>query len=56
MSAAAAQTRPLPRRVGRPPIALANTVQDLLRHRALVWALLVRQLKGRYRGSVLGFV
>jgi len=56
VSATAAQARLAPRRVGRPPIAVWNTLQDLLRHRALVWALLVRQLKGRYRGSVLGFV
>jgi ABC-type polysaccharide/polyol phosphate export permease len=31
-------------------------VTDLVHHRALVSALLVRQLKLRYRGSVLGFV
>src|SRR5438874_1669589 len=29
---------------------------DLVRHRSLVLALLVRQLQARYRGSILGFV
>jgi lipopolysaccharide transport system permease protein len=37
-------------------LALVTTAADLVRHRALVTALLVRQLKLRYRGSVLGFV
>ena len=37
-------------------LALVTTAVDLVRHRALVTALLVRQLKLRYRGSVLGFV
>lgn len=29
---------------------------DLFRHRALLWALVGRELKGRYRGSVMGFL
>lgn len=29
---------------------------DLYRHRALVWALVGRELKGRYRGSAMGFL
>jgi lipopolysaccharide transport system permease protein len=53
---AVSEAHPLPRRVARPPFAVWNTAHDLVRHRALVWALLVRQLKVRYRGSVLGFV
>lgn len=36
--------------------ALVHPIRQLYRHRALVGALLVRQLKARYRGSVLGFV
>ena len=48
--------RAMPRRITRPPFAALTTAADLVRHRALVWALLVRQLKVRYRGSVLGFV
>ncbi|ADK86656.1 ABC-2 type transporter [Desulfarculus baarsii DSM 2075] len=31
-------------------------ISQLWRHRALVWALTGRELKGRYRGSVLGFL
>lgn len=31
-------------------------ISELYRHRALVWALTGRELKGRYRGSVLGFL
>jgi len=42
--------------ITRPPFAALTTAADLVRHRALVWALLVRQLKVRYRGSVLGSV
>ena len=37
-------------------LSLVTTATDLVHHRALVTALLVRQLKLRYRGSVLGFV
>ena len=44
------------RRTGRPPVAAWAMVGDLLRHRSLVVALLVRQLQARYRGSILGFV
>jgi lipopolysaccharide transport system permease protein len=36
--------------------ALVTMAADLFRHRTLVAALLVRQLKLRYRGSILGFV
>ncbi|HUE38502.1 MAG TPA: ABC transporter permease [Candidatus Binatia bacterium] len=53
---ALSESRALPRRLARPPFAVLTTAQDLIRHRSLVWALLVRQLKVRYRGSVLGFV
>lgn len=31
-------------------------VGQLWRHRVLLWALVVRELKGRYRGSALGFL
>ncbi len=31
-------------------------IRQLGKHRALVWALTTRELKGRYRGSVLGFL
>jgi lipopolysaccharide transport system permease protein len=37
-------------------LSLVTTATDLVHHRALVTALLVRQLKLRYRGSVLGFI
>jgi len=36
--------------------AVVTMASDLFRHRTLVTALLVRQLKLRYRGSILGFV
>lgn len=36
--------------------ALVRVASQLYRHRALVVALLGRQLKARYRGSILGFV
>lgn len=55
MSAAGAALRGTASRA-RPSVAAVATVADLFRHRALVIALLVRQLKVRYRGSVLGFV
>jgi lipopolysaccharide transport system permease protein len=35
---------------------MAQHLAELYRHRALVWALVGRELKGRYRGSVLGFL
>jgi len=34
---------------------LALDVRDLYRYRALIWTLVVKELKLRYRGSVLGF-
>jgi lipopolysaccharide transport system permease protein len=40
----------------RSSAAFVTMVADLFRHRTLVAALLVRQLKVRYRGSILGFV
>jgi homopolymeric O-antigen transport system permease protein len=43
-------------RTGRPVVAAWAMVADLVRHRSLVLALLVRQLQARYRGSILGFV
>jgi len=43
-------------RAGRPTVAAWAMIQDVSRHRSLVMALLVRQLKVRYRGSILGFV
>jgi ABC-type polysaccharide/polyol phosphate export permease len=46
----------LPNRGTRSTVAAWVMVQDVLRHRSLVVALLVRQLKIRYRGSILGFV
>ncbi len=33
-----------------------SNLRELLQYRALVWALTTRELKGRYRGSVLGFL
>lgn len=33
-----------------------ETLSEIVRHRALVWSLVQRQLAVRYRGSVLGFV
>lgn len=33
-----------------------DAVHELVRHRVLVWSLASRQLKARYRGSVLGFL
>jgi len=44
-----------PRR-SRPTVAALAMISDLMRHRSLVGALLIRQLKVRYRGSILGFV
>jgi ABC-type polysaccharide/polyol phosphate export permease len=41
---------------GRASFAAVAMIGCLVRHRALVAALLVRQLKARYRGSILGFV
>ena len=43
-------------RSARPKLAAWAMASDVWRHRALVMALLVRQLKIRYRGSILGFV
>lgn len=40
----------------RPTVVAWAMLADVLRHRSLVVALLVRQLKIRYRGSILGFV
>jgi len=34
---------------------LALDIRDLYRYRALIWTLVVKELKLRYRGSVLGF-
>jgi lipopolysaccharide transport system permease protein len=36
--------------------AALTMAADLVRHRSLVLALLVRELKARYRGSILGFI
>jgi lipopolysaccharide transport system permease protein len=55
MIAADVPARAVTRR-SRPAVAAVATLADLVHHRALVVALLVRQLKIRYRGSVLGFV
>ncbi len=35
---------------------MLGQIQDLLRHRALIQSLVSRELKARYRGSVLGFL
>jgi ABC-type polysaccharide/polyol phosphate export permease len=35
---------------------LISNLKEIYKHRALVWALVVRQLSSRYRGSVLGFL
>jgi ABC-type polysaccharide/polyol phosphate export permease len=43
-------------RASGPALAAFTMMADLLRHRSLVLALLVRELKVRYRGSILGFV
>ncbi len=43
-------------RSARPTVAAFTMAADVARHRSLVAALLVRQLKLRYRGSILGFV
>lgn len=37
-------------------LSLLRQFQDLLRHRALIGSLVSRDLKARYRGSVLGFI
>jgi len=34
---------------------LALDTRDLYRYRALIWTLVVKELKLRYRGSILGF-
>jgi lipopolysaccharide transport system permease protein len=39
-----------------PSFAALTMAADLVRHRSLVVALLVRELKARYRGSILGFI
>src|SRR5206468_3794033 len=39
-----------------PSFAALTMAADLVRHRSLVLALLVRELKARYRGSILGFI
>jgi ABC-type polysaccharide/polyol phosphate export permease len=44
-----------PRRQVRPN-AIVRTISESVRYRALVSALVVRHLAGRYRGSVLGFI
>lgn len=36
--------------------AVVSTIGELIRHRALLWALVVRHLSTRYRGSLLGFL
>lgn len=38
------------------PTALVRTISESVRYRALVRALVIRHLAGRYRGSLLGFV
>ena len=43
-------------RASGPSFAALTMVVDLVRHRSLVLALLERELKARYRGSILGFV
>ena len=35
---------------------ISRHIGELWHHRALLWALVARDLKGRYRGSVLGFL
>jgi len=35
---------------------ITSHLAELVRHRALLWALVGRELKGRYRGSLLGFL
>ena len=40
----------------RPPLALLTNLSELWQYRALIWALTTRELKARYRGSVLGFL
>lgn len=47
---------PHPGRVQRPRLALITNVVELWQYRALIWALTTRELKARYRGSVLGFL
>jgi ABC-type polysaccharide/polyol phosphate export permease len=43
-------------RASGPSFAALTMAADLVRHRSLVLALLERELKARYRGSILGFV
>lgn len=54
--AAAPATHVYSSRSARPKIAALAMAGDVSKHRSLVVALLVRQLKIRYRGSILGFV
>lgn len=37
-------------------MSITGHLAELARHRALLWALVGRELKGRYRGSLLGFL
>ena len=39
-----------------PPYVLFSSLANLIRYRGLVQSLVARELKARYRGSVLGFV
>jgi lipopolysaccharide transport system permease protein len=39
-----------------PPSRVLHSLRQLLRHRALIQSLVARELKARYRGSVLGLV
>jgi len=55
-TASRSELRSFPSGASRPPTAALATLVDLYRHRSLVTALLLRQLKTRYRGSILGFV
>lgn len=56
MAAAVPVTHVFSSRSARPKVAAFAMAVDVLHHRSLVMALLVRQLKIRYRGSILGFV
>lgn len=37
-------------------MSISGHLAELTRNRALVWALVGRELKGRYRGSLFGFL
>jgi len=37
-------------------VSITGHLAELARHRALLWALVGRELKGRYRGSLFGFL